>query len=164
MTSVLPPRLYRTHHDLAFTPHDAAGFQSRGTYFMDYSHWLNRGKIIKHLKWQDRSEQPTPFISLTDDPSKSTPHRTWTHSLIKCRPCSTASSITHPAGDAWSLHRHGGQQQSPARTSSYPILGGRGRPPHLGRRSRGTNLFHARCCPATPHPLPAGTSIGMARH
>ena len=37
---------------------------------MDYSHWLNRGKIERHLDWYDRSEEKTPFISVFDNQGK----------------------------------------------------------------------------------------------
>ncbi|CRG90827.1 hypothetical protein PISL3812_07873 [Talaromyces islandicus] len=43
------------------------GFQAHGHYLMDLSHWLNKGKIERHLNWSDRSTEPTPFISVFDN-------------------------------------------------------------------------------------------------
>lgn len=70
MAYALPSALYRTQHGRSFTYHGEEGFQSRGRYFMTYSHWLNKGKIVKHLNWRDRSLEPTPFISFTSDEGK----------------------------------------------------------------------------------------------
>ena len=42
--------------DSSFTLFSENGFTVRGAYYMDYSHWLNRGKFKCHLNWQHRSE------------------------------------------------------------------------------------------------------------
>lgn len=62
------PALYRVQHKGSFTYHDGhEGFVARGRYFMDYSHWINPTKVRMHLKWKDRSNEPSPFISLFDN-------------------------------------------------------------------------------------------------
>jgi hypothetical protein len=67
MASELPPRLYRCQHRQSFTIWDGEAFGSAGWYAMKASHWLNGKKISRHLDWKDRSEEPTPFISLFAD-------------------------------------------------------------------------------------------------
>ena len=60
-------KFYRAQSDRSFTEYTANQFQSRGSYFVHNSHWLNKGKIERHLAWNDRSVQPTPFISVFDN-------------------------------------------------------------------------------------------------
>ena len=64
MASVLPLQLYRCQHRESFTIWDGERFGSAGWYATQASYWLNAEKISRHLNWKDRSEQPTPFISL----------------------------------------------------------------------------------------------------
>ncbi|KAI1496141.1 hypothetical protein F5X99DRAFT_414386 [Biscogniauxia marginata] len=65
---VEPKYFYRVQWCHSFTFYDNPdGFAARGHYWMDYSHWLNKNKIEHHLNWKDRSEQPTPFISIFDN-------------------------------------------------------------------------------------------------
>lgn len=73
------PRLYRVQHERSFTYYEPSiGFMSKGCYYMDYSHWFNPRKVRKHLEWDDRSLEPSPFISLFDNlgETNSTNHRT----------------------------------------------------------------------------------------
>ncbi|QUC23925.1 uncharacterized protein UV8b_08166 [Ustilaginoidea virens] len=60
-------RFYRVQSDESFTHWDSDGFTAMGRYWMDYCHWINRGKIECHLNWKDRSIEPTPFISIFDN-------------------------------------------------------------------------------------------------
>ncbi|CAJ2501062.1 Uu.00g039150.m01.CDS01 [Anthostomella pinea] len=60
-------RFYRVQSGWSFTCYsEEHEFQARGHYCMDYSHWLNRGKFERHLDWDDRSREPSPFISVYD--------------------------------------------------------------------------------------------------
>jgi len=69
--TLTPPKLYRVQHSTSFTHHGyQEGFRAKGTYWMDYSHWFNRGKVTKHLDWKDRSLEPSPFISLFNNLSR----------------------------------------------------------------------------------------------
>jgi hypothetical protein len=63
-----PKRFYRVQSDRSFTLYDATdGFKAQGHYHMGNSHWINKGKFQRHLDWSDRSDEPTPFISLFDN-------------------------------------------------------------------------------------------------
>lgn len=63
-----PLRLYRVHSASSFTVYDEQhGFEARGHYLMDPSHWINKGRFESHLRWEDRPLEPTPFISLFDN-------------------------------------------------------------------------------------------------
>jgi len=62
------PRLYRVQHERSFTHYEPSiGFVAKGFYWMDYSHWFNPRKVRKHLDRDDRSLEPSPFISLFDN-------------------------------------------------------------------------------------------------
>ena len=61
-----PQLLQRVQHAGSFTQLAQEGLFAQGHYFMDRSHWLNKSKIQKHLDWNDKSLEPTPFISLFD--------------------------------------------------------------------------------------------------
>ncbi|KAK4234440.1 hypothetical protein C8A03DRAFT_18663 [Achaetomium macrosporum] len=58
-----PPAFYRVQHDRSFTRYDDDEFEARGHYSMDWGHWINRRKLERHLNWEDRSPEPSPFIS-----------------------------------------------------------------------------------------------------
>ena len=65
---------YRAQSDKSYTYYeDGYGFEAKGHYLMDLSHWLNKGKLERHLDWHDRSSEPTPFISVFDDRSEYNP-------------------------------------------------------------------------------------------
>jgi hypothetical protein len=52
----------------SFTTYNAQrGFEANASYSMAYCHWLNKAKIERHLDSHDRSQQPTPFISVFDN-------------------------------------------------------------------------------------------------
>ncbi|KAI1258881.1 hypothetical protein F5Y18DRAFT_433900 [Xylariaceae sp. FL1019] len=58
---------FRVQHDRSFTLwSDVAGFESRAHYLMDYSYWITP-KLNLHLCWENRSSEPTPFISVFDN-------------------------------------------------------------------------------------------------
>ncbi|KKA22510.1 hypothetical protein T310_3453 [Rasamsonia emersonii CBS 393.64] len=64
----LPRYFYRVQTPDSFTYYDTeSGFESRGHYLMPLSHWINRGRFERHLDWNDRSSEPTPFISVFDN-------------------------------------------------------------------------------------------------
>ncbi|KAI4283520.1 MAG: hypothetical protein L6R38_002101 [Xanthoria sp. 2 TBL-2021] len=67
MTS--PPQFfYRVQHQGSYTYyHPHTGFEARGHYKMDPSHYINGSKVRSHLKWADRPIEPTPFISVFDN-------------------------------------------------------------------------------------------------
>lgn len=62
-----PKAFYRVQHDRSFTLYDDDGFEARGHYTMDCGHWINRRKLEQHLNWNDRSPEPSPFISVFDN-------------------------------------------------------------------------------------------------
>ena len=64
-----PPQFfYRVQHRDSYTYYDPqTGFEARGHYKMDPSHYINGLKVKAHLNWADRSDEPTPFISVFDN-------------------------------------------------------------------------------------------------
>lgn len=74
LVETLPPNLYREQHEKSFTSYEPGhGFFARGHYLMDWCHWINKGKIEKHLNWNNRSDEPTPFISTFNNYGKPDP-------------------------------------------------------------------------------------------
>ena len=58
---------YRVQHQDSFTVFENNTFESNGHYYIANSHWLNRQRVNRHLYWQDRSIEPSPFISVFDN-------------------------------------------------------------------------------------------------
>jgi hypothetical protein len=68
METMAPERVYRAQSDISCTGYDEdVGFVAQGHYYMDYNHWLNKDKFERHLNWEDRSLQSSPFISVFDN-------------------------------------------------------------------------------------------------
>jgi hypothetical protein len=66
-----PPTLYRVQHNRSFTYYaDEHGFQAREGRSEDMCYYFDPQRIYKHLDWNDRSMEPTPFISLFDNLGK----------------------------------------------------------------------------------------------
>ncbi|KAJ3566824.1 hypothetical protein NPX13_g6989 [Xylaria arbuscula] len=83
----LPTNFYRVQDEHSFTLYDNSGnngFESRGHYCMDYSHWINQGRFNAHLDWKHKTSEPTPFISVFDNEDDA---KTWAAQryLKKCR-------------------------------------------------------------------------------
>jgi hypothetical protein len=75
MNSTLSTQLafFRVQHERSFTYYEpSVGFEAKGFYWMDYSHWFNPLKVRKHLDWNDKSSEPSPFISVFDNLGKNT--------------------------------------------------------------------------------------------
>ncbi len=68
-----PQTLYRVQHSTSFTKYDdVKGFEANGHYATDYSEWINLSKVQNHLDPNDKSCEPSPFISLFENFSKAT--------------------------------------------------------------------------------------------
>ncbi|KAL8784970.1 MAG: hypothetical protein Q9213_003631 [Squamulea squamosa] len=63
-----PNPFYRVAHNRSFTIyHPVYGFESKGHYHMNPSHFITKRKVQGHLTWSDRPNEPTPFISVFDN-------------------------------------------------------------------------------------------------
>lgn len=78
----LPTMFYRVQHQDSFAIFENNIFESNGHYCIAYSHWLNRQKVNRHLDWQDRSVEPSPFISVFDN--KANALKRVQHHLQRC--------------------------------------------------------------------------------
>ncbi|KAF9873122.1 hypothetical protein CkaCkLH20_09285 [Colletotrichum karsti] len=59
---------YRVQSRYSFTAYSPyQGFDAKARDYMRYEHWINAGKFMKHLDWNDRSSEPSPFISVFDN-------------------------------------------------------------------------------------------------
>lgn len=65
--------LFRVQYERSFTYYEPNnGFEANAFYWMDPSHWFNPSNVRKHLDWNDRSSESSPFISLFDNLGKKT--------------------------------------------------------------------------------------------
>ncbi|KAL8877537.1 MAG: hypothetical protein Q9198_004464 [Flavoplaca austrocitrina] len=82
-----PPQFfYRVQHRGSYTTYNPYnGFVSRGHYDVHPAELLNKRTVEAHLDWGDRSNQPSPFISVFDN-----------YGIASLRNMPTLTLIFHP--------------------------------------------------------------------
>ena len=70
----LPAKFFRVQYDGSFTKFygldGGMQLESNAHYNINHCHWLNAPKINRHLAWNDRSSELSPFISVYDNKGK----------------------------------------------------------------------------------------------
>ena len=81
-----PQSFYRVQHRGSYTTYNQYnGFESRGHYDADPADLLKKWTVEAHLDWGDRSNQPSPFISVFDN-----------YGIASLRNMPTLTLIYHP--------------------------------------------------------------------
>ncbi|KAL8891089.1 MAG: hypothetical protein Q9215_001860 [Flavoplaca cf. flavocitrina] len=101
-----PPQFfYRVQHRGSYTTYNPYnGFVSRGHYDVHPAELLNKRTVEAHLDWGDRSNQPSPFISVFDNYDMPTTERATMYSGEIAELLANIVDLSDPCSSNGSAH------------------------------------------------------------